>query len=380
MAENSVSKCWTNVLLIGLFMVLLWLPTLDSIFHFDWTKARSENRGLAVFPKLQPGRQGLEAYLAGLETYFNDHFGCRKCLVQWNNKLRWSLFKARNDTRVLIGKNNWLFYTVGDSVDHYSGQLQFTAEELHDWQVLLEWRRDWLARRGIAYLFIVTPDKHTIYPEELPDWVVKVRPETKLDQFMAYMQEHSTVPVLDVRAVVREGKKKYPTYKKTDSHWNSFGSFIAYQEIMQALDKQRPDLGESLPFTAFTVTNQIGVGGDLARFLGASLVESNDYVLIPNPDLPQFTKKMPPHEHPLDPKFTNNSGARYRMIIFQDSFALGWIQFLGYHFNQVSYYWQYALDPERIEAEKPDIVINEMNERFFNTQNPKKLMAKEALN
>ncbi|MEI9865253.1 MAG: hypothetical protein WDN00_12025 [Limisphaerales bacterium] len=43
-------------------------------------------------------------------------------------------------------------------------------------------RRDWLAKRGIAYLFVVAPDKHSIYPEELPGWAVKVRPQTKLDQ------------------------------------------------------------------------------------------------------------------------------------------------------------------------------------------------------
>ncbi len=49
----------------------------------------------------------LQGYLAGLEAYFNDHFGCRKCLVQWNNKLRWSLFKDKNTRNVLVGKR-WL--------------------------------------------------------------------------------------------------------------------------------------------------------------------------------------------------------------------------------------------------------------------------------
>ena len=68
-----------------------------------------------------------------------------------------------------------------------------------------------------------------------------------------------------------------------------------------------------------------------------------------------------------------------RVLIFQDSFALGWIPFLGYHFNEVAYIWQYDIDPSWVEREKPDLVINEMNERFFNTEHPKKLMEKEAL-
>ena len=368
----------SNVVLIGLFMTLLWLPTLDTVLHLDWTPPHGENRALAAFPKLQPGWHGLQPYVVGLEAYFNDHFGCRKCLVMWNNKLRWSLFKDKSTRSVLVGKDGWLFTTDFEMIDHYRGQLQFTSEQLRDWQVLLEKRRDWLARRGIAYLFVVTPDKHTIYPEALPDWVTKVRPQTKLDQFVAYMHAHSTVPILDQREVVRDAKQICPTYFKTDTHWNSFGGFVAYQELMRTLAKQRPGL-EPLSLASFTLTNRFEPGMDLARILGLSLPESNAYSLVPKPGLPQFTTKLPPPEHVHEPRYTYNPQAQGRVIIFQDSFAMNWLQFLGYHFNQVTYLWQYALDPAWIEREKPDIVVSEMNERLFNTERPEKLMAKEAL-
>ena len=141
----------SNVVLIGLFMTLLWLPTLDTVLHLDWTPPHGENRALAAFPKLQPGWHGLQPYVVGLEAYFNDHFGCRKCLVMWNNKLRWSLFKDKSTRSVLVGKDGWLFTTDFEMIDHYRGQLQFTSEQLRDWQVLLEKRRDWLARRGIVH-------------------------------------------------------------------------------------------------------------------------------------------------------------------------------------------------------------------------------------
>ena len=367
-----------NVVLIALFMTFLWLPGLDSVFHFDWTPPRSENRAMASFPKLQSGWHGLQTYVAGLEAYFNDHFGCRKCLVQWNNKLRWSLFKDRSNGSALAGKDGWLFTTDSQMIDHYSGRLQFTPEQLHDWQRLLEKRRDWLARRGIAYVFVVAPDKQTIYPEELPDWVTKIRPQTKLDQFYAYMRAHSTVPVLDLREVIRNGKKTCPTYFQTDTHWNFFGGFLAYQELMRTLAKQRTGL-EPLPFSSFTLTNQLRPGMDLATILGLSMAESNTYLLLPKPELPQFTVKLAPPDHPKDPKYTINSQAKGRVVIFQDSFALAWISFLAYNFNQVTYLWQNDLDFVWIEREKPDIVVSEMVERFFNTTDPKKLMAKEAL-
>jgi hypothetical protein len=374
----------TNAVLIGLFMTLLWLPMLDTVFHLDWAPPSMENRALASFPKPPSSWRQLQNYVAGLEAYFNDHFGCRRCLVQWYNKVRGSVFKDKNTRSVLVGKDGWLFYTHAQMIEHYTGLLQFTPEQLHDWQVLLEKRRDWLARSGIAYLFIVTPDKQTIYPEDLPDWVTKIRPQTKLDQFIAYMHDHSTVPVLDHREVLLRAKQSFPTYYKTDVHWNAFGGFVAYQELMQTLAKQRPGL-EPLPLAAFTLTNQIPApgdlanGGDLAKILGLSMTESNYYDLISKVELPRFITQQPSFERVHDPRITINSQAKGRMIIFHDSFALNWIPFLGYNFNQINYFWQYDLNPALVEQEKPDIVINEMNERFFNTENPVKLLAKEAL-
>jgi hypothetical protein len=372
---------WQSKVLIVLFAILLWLPTVDTFCHIDWSLPRSENRALATFPKLQPGWHGLQAYVAGLEAYFNDHFGCSKCLVQWNNKLRWFVFQDKNTRHVLFGNDGWLFATESQMIDHYSGQLQFTPEQLYDWKLLLEKRRDWLARRGIAYVFVVAPDKHTIYPEELPSWVKKVRPDTKLDQFFAYMRTNSTMPVLDFREVVRDAKPINPTYLKTDTHWNYFGGFIAYQELIRFLAHQLPALKlEPMPLSSFTLTNRLTPAGDLAKILGLSLVESNAYVLIPNPELPKFTINAPPPEHYKDPAFLNNSQAKGRLILFHDSFAGAWTPFLGYHFNQITYLWQYSLDSVLIERDKPDIVVSEMVERFFNIEDPKKLMAKEALN
>lgn len=380
-AKEPAASRWPDHALIGLFALLLLLPLLDIAFHIDWTPPRSENRALAAFPKFQPVSQGLRAYLAGLDAYSNDHFGCRKCLVQWNNKMKWSLFKDKNTRSVLVGKANWLFTAEAQMIDHYTGQIQFTPEQLHDWQVLLEKRRDWLARRGIAYLFVVAPDKETIYPEELPDWMVKVRPQTKLDQFYAFMHAHSTVPVLDLRGVVRDAKQICPTYFKTDTHWNFFGGFMAYQELIRSLAKAVPALKlEPMPLTSFTLTNRPEPGKDLARILGLSMAETNAFSLLPKPGLPRFTMKLSPPDHPTEPKFINNPQAQGRMIVFQDSFAMSWVSLLGYHFNQVTYLWQYNLDPVWIERDKPDIVVNEMVERFFNSQDPKKLMAKDALN
>jgi hypothetical protein len=95
--------------------------------------------------------------------------------------------------------------------------------------------------------------------------------------------------------------------------------------------------------------------------------------------LPTFTSDIAPADRPKEPRYTDNPQAKGRMIVFQDSFGMGWLQFLAHHFNKVTYLWQYELNPAYIEQNMPDIVVSEMNERFFNIQDPKKMMANEAL-
>ena len=218
-------------------------------------------------------------------------------------------------------------------------------------------------------------------PKNCPSWVKKVRPQTKLDQFFAYMRTNSTVPVLDLRDVVLDAKPINPTYLKTDTHWNYFGGFIAYQELIRFLAHQLPALElEPMPLSSFTLTNWLTPAGDLAKILGLSMVESNAYFLDPKPELPKFTTQMPSLEHYKDPGYLNNPEAKGRVILFHDSFAGSWMPFLGYHFNQVITRWQYNLDPVWIEQNKPDLIVTEMLERFFCTEDPKALMAKDALN
>ena len=372
---------WTNRILIGLFMALIWLPTVDTFFHFDHARQPNERRLLAAFPKLTSGVDGLRKYLAGLDAYFSDHFGCRKLLVSWNNKLKWKLFHDFNIRSVLIGHDGWFFFAGDQMVEHESGALQFTPEQLRYWQALLERRRDWLAQRGIKFLFVIAPDKASVYPNELPSWMPKAHPETKLDQFVAHMRMRSTVEVLDLRGPLRAARQTAPTYPKTDTHWNFFGSFIGYQEIIKALSRQLPGL-TPLPLDAFEQKKELRPGGNETTYLGISAIESNAVVFTPKSGLPPLhltVQQLTATSLDTDPAFTTNPQGTGSLIVFRDCFST-WLEgFLGYNFAKVTYLWQYDLDAARIKREKPTVVIVEMYEQHFNVSDPKDLMRKDAL-
>lgn len=366
-----------RALLILAFVVLLWLPALDKMFQLDATPPPNENRYFATFPEFT-GLARSKAFIGGVEAYFNDHFGFRRRLVTWNNEWKHKLFQEAPFSSVISGRDGWLFLASYQMVEHYTGLSRFTSEDLSTWQKLLEARRDWLAQFGIKYLFVIPPDKHTIYPEHLPPWLKQSHRPSKLDQFAEHMKTHSTVEVLDLRAVLLAAKQSEMIYPMTDTHWNSLGAFVACQELIKTLSRQLPEL-RPMPLDAFDRQPLPDQQGDLARLAGESRLEPKQFTLTPRPPLQPLQqttgKSVPQKRWPQpDPVITQNQNANGNAIVFRDSFGDNLIPFLGHHFGQVVYVWRPDWDFEFIEREKPVVVIDEMLERSFNTQNPANLL------
>ena len=70
---------------------------------------------------------------------------------------------------------------------------------------------------------------------------------------------------------------------------------------------------------------------------------------------------------------THNEKATGKVIMFRDSFAGGWVPWFGQHFKDVIYLWQYNWDKSFITTQAPDLVIDEMLERFLCVKNPVEL-------
>jgi hypothetical protein len=388
---------WADGLLILVFAVLIWLPTADSFTGMDITRQPSENRALAPKPRLNRlDFPGVQSYAAATELYFNDHFGFRKRLIRWFHQWKTRLFHDESAAAksAFAGQHGWLFFAQQEMIEHYLGTAKFSTAQLRAWQTLLEKRRDWLAVRGIQYLFIIPPDKHNIYPEELPTWLQNAAPtnrETKLDQFLQYMKTHSTVPILDLRQPLLKAKAVAPTYLQTDTHWNAFGAFIACQEVIKTLTRQFPDL-PPLRLEDFTWTNAPTAGGDLDKMLGSDVPEKNNFVFTPKPAVvvPMMSvatnlvlRWNMRNTNAISVIAENPAPLAETAVVFHDSYfgKGGWFRlFFGCSFKRVLYVWENReFNPQIIMGNRPRLVVSEMLERFFNTYDPEELMAKEAL-
>lgn len=381
-SSREILRRRTDVALMFAFFALLWLPTADRFLHLDHAPIMNENRKLAEFPKFQPTLEGTGWFLSGLEAFFNDNFGFRRQLVRSERWLRWTFFQDTHGVTVLKGKGDWLYFSDGRTVDDITGAKPFTEAELASWRTLLTGRRDWLRARGIRYLFVIAPDKQSIYPEHLPEWLTAGgRTPQRLEQFVIYMRRHSDLHIVDLRETLRDAKKGGDIYLHTDTHWNDRGALAAYRRIAQEMGA----LGiPSTPLAADAFQENLAneTGGDLAGLLGRRdlMIERAIPSLTPKPPLPVLKPRVDLEVLPRTwvpgtvPRVTDNPAATGKIVVFRDSFSDRLLPFFALGYHHTIFLWQQNWNKPMIEREKPDIVIDEMLERFVIFRDPAELI------
>ncbi len=192
--------------LIVCFLLIISSSIILKISGFQWIPNSEENRKLAEIPIFNGS---VQHYIKNYEKYFNDHFGFRNELVRLNSLVMLAL-RVSPSSQVILGKDGWLFYDgqPGERIIdlYYRGTKPFTDDELKACRSVLQEHHDWLAQRGIRFLFVVAPDKESIYSEFLPN-IHRVTSKGRLDQLIEYMKKYSDVEVLDLRESLINAKK-----------------------------------------------------------------------------------------------------------------------------------------------------------------------------
>jgi hypothetical protein len=351
-----------DIALIIFFLAALALPVVGLALGFDPGRAHKENRVLAPFPPVSLKRHVLGSFPEKFRAYFEDHFGFRNMLIEWQAKVKVKWLGVSSSKRVILGKDGWLFQPPYDnSLEWYRGPRPLTVAELAQWQRVLKARRDWLAERGIRYIFVIAPEKHTIYPEYVPEAFRRMQEVSRLEQLVRYMKEHSDVEILDLRQPLMEAKGRERLYHRTDSHWNEYGAFIGYQAIAAELMKASAQI-QPLAESDFELVREQKKEMDLAAQLGLDDVLSEENLRM-RPRRASLEFRLNP-----DIKYVVSDGKETRLprvVMFRDSFANNLIPFLDHHFSRAVYVWNYGLDTALIETERPQFVIQEVVERYL---------------
>lgn len=363
------------------FCLLLFFPMVAQVAALDSGRSSLGEAHEVKLPEFEWSLKTLAGFTTILrQGWLDKHFPFRGTLIRWHNYYSARIFGSMSGgSPVVVGRDGWLYLAKDrgrNVMDEHRAARPIPEDKMDAVAKVLKERQEWLAARGIAYLVAVAPNKETIYPEHLPSAYAQVGSLARIDQIVDHLSVRAGINVIDLRVPLLEAKQKERVYYFTDSHWNSVGAFVSYQALIRRLGKTFPAL-VPMKRENFFLERYTFLGGDLSNMMGLQDVMTEDrmYLLPKHPyrargvsidyENPRFFQ--PPQASRVDdPRLP-------KVVFFHDSFFWEIMPFVGEHFSRAVYVWvkpwrksgPHVFDKALIEREKPDVVVEEIAERFL---------------
>ncbi len=339
---------------IALFLAICITPFVGMTFyHAD---ANSENRKLTDFPEgvLPDGSINVN-YLQGLGDYFNDHFAFRSQMVEANALLHAKLFGYSTVDDVIMGENDWLYYTA--TLDDYRHMNGVSDRTLYVMAHNLSLQQQYSELLGAQFLFTIAPNKNSLYGENMPDkYKVISADESDAQRFVPYLEDEGVHYVDLYRLFSNQDETLY--YKK-DSHWNNKGAVLVYNELLSAAEWEHE--------TYETVTPEIvhDYVGDLNRMLySQNAVPEDDYryreifpYAMVNPSATVEDMEIA----------TVNPSADGSLLMYRDSFGNTLLPYMASEFGEAFFSKTVPYPMTDLLDTQADVVIVEKVERHLPT-------------
>jgi alginate O-acetyltransferase complex protein AlgJ len=300
--------------------------------------------------------------LEGGFANFEIDFYKKKSLIAMFNEMKYGL-GDRVFPQVLVGQDGFLEFTSDGSLDDYQNArpLQERLEGIYGQLLVLN--RD-LKAKGITLLVVVPPNKATIYPDKVPSAIQKVGEQSRLDFFISLLQGPDAPLFVDLRPSLQQARQERQIYYKTDTHWNSYGAYVAYREIMDDISQVYPDVHPHA-LEDFVIEEGDSSPRDLARLMGLDfIVEPNISVALDGSSDAYF-QRIPPLSN-ISFSWAD-SGSKEKLLVYHDSFGDAINNFLQYSFSEVVYVhngqYECPATGSWIDTFKPDVVVIEVVER-----------------
>ena len=355
-----------SVLLSVIFFGLMTYVFMNDIFGYYTAPKISifENRFLARKPFWNIALA--DPYPRAYENFFNDHFPYRFDLFDFyagaiNYRM---LHRSPYPNKVNLGKDNWMFFELERPL--YQGSFMIDSSQAAGVVSELHKRAEFFRKKGIKFYFISPPAKQELYPEFLPSRFFRSPGGTATDKIMAELKKDTSINYIDVKQPLLEAKKRgMPLYYKTDTHWNSWGAWFGYLEVMKQMSKDFPRF-QPLAESDFTMSYPVIKGKNLVEVMNLTNYISDEDVIINVKNSKAKTGKL--HNYPKHPnsvfpgeyvRYSGDSTLPTLMVI-SDSFVYSIMPFFDERTKKTVYIYDtgfYGTNDNIVDDVKPDMVL-----------------------
>ena len=289
-------------------------------------------------------------FLRETGDFFSNHFAGRKQFVTANALFYGKIFRTSTTDQVLIGKNNWMYYTA--TLNDYTGQHTMTERGLNNVTHNLKLMQDYIESQGSQFLFTIAPNKNSIYDENMPYYYIKGTDPNTYAELLPKI-EQAGVHYVDLFSAFQSQDEIL--YLERDSHWNRKGAALAYNTIMS-----ETGLSYETYENARTVMKKDKIG-DLTEMI---------YPLKSEPEDEYYYDKDWSYEYVND--VTDNMdnwietscpANSHSLLMYRDSFGESLLPFFAEEFGQAYFSRLVPYNLTNIAYYKPEYVIIERVER-----------------
>lgn len=307
------------------------------------------------------------------------------------NRVLYSYGLNINPGQVIVGKKGWLYLgddyaeTVTLARDGVGPSYVKRAIDKRD--KLDSWNAFFKSKGVKDFKILIGPNKSSIYPEFLPSWF-ELSINKKIEILEKTTKNRYYISPESVLLSTKKLNPEHDLYYKTDTHWNKFGSWVAFDYFIREVKDKSAEINYNQE--ALVKGSVEKYGGDLSGFLRLSgeikdqeqVVEVSPYFKVDTDCQVFYTnEKVECSDNPeiisqSEPLLVISTGSLNdkKILWIRDSFGTAVSPYMARTFSNVIQIHYDNLDKEKlvniVEDFKPDYVFMTIVERSIDSGLP----------
>lgn len=232
-------------------------------------------------------------YQKAFAQAFDLHFAGREGLIRLSNELNLRAFHTIT-AGTIVGRNLSLFQP-GYVAEYCLKRAQ--PGELRPFVDDLKRVQDLCAARGMAFAFVITPNKASVNPEDLPPaWRRRYRPGSRYYEALLPLLREKGIRLVDGRQIATELKTtvSWPVFPIGGLHWSGPLGLMAGNAMLSLLASQGLDVAPVTDFKIERSNVPAGRDFDLANLNNLAFPMRYPVATLVLP-LPSSPGPQPPH-------------------------------------------------------------------------------------
>lgn len=309
--------------------------------------------------------------------WIDDNIGFRNYMLYAKSYLNYNIMNISPVTKVAIGKDGWLFYTLENNLLIPTGKFPLDNKSIDNITYNMYKCQQNLENMGIKFITTIAPAKTSIYPEYIKG-LNKISDTTPADIIRNNIMAGTNF--VDIKSRLIDYKLKYPDdllYYKGDTHWTGLGGYIGYLSILDKINNALKNDNISIKVAEIVYKKRTGYTGDIINMLGGIKPHNIAYDYnIPYIDSPNYKKNddgkkelikyTKLKENNIDYFINEKSDNKKTILILGDSFRIAMKDFFAESFYKTIVLGHGIISQELINNIKPDVVLILNTERYTN--------------